>query len=114
MNIETVARLVAWIVLCAILALTYVPPAWRLVTGASQFTEHFAIFFLVGGCFALGYRRNPLVIASLAVGAIGILELIQLVVPGRHARVSDFVVNALGACGGIAVVWLFRRVRRRE
>src|SRR5437868_1639979 len=99
MNIETVARLVGWVVLCVIVVLSYVPPTLRLVTVASQFTEHFAIFFLAGGCFALGYRRNAVVIGSLAVAAVGIIELLQLVVPGRHARVSDFIVNALGACG---------------
>jgi len=30
----------------------------------------------------------------------GILELFQLLVPGRHARLSDFIVNVLGACAG--------------
>lgn len=109
MNIEVVARLLGWAALCAIVALTCVPPAWRLVTGAPHSAEHFAIFLLAGGLFALGYRRNPIVIGALAVAVIGALELIQLFVPGRHARAIDFVVNALGACGGIAAAWLFLR-----
>jgi VanZ family protein len=114
MNLEIFARLAGWAVLCAIVALTSVPPAWRLVTGASHFAEHFAIFFLAGGFFALGYRRNPVVIGIFAVAVVGILEVIQLFVPGRHARAIDFVVNALGVCVGIAAVWLFRRMMRRE
>jgi VanZ family protein len=109
MNNEIVARLLGWAVLCVVVALTCVPPAWRLVTGASHAAEHFAIFFLAGGFFALGYRRNPIVIGGLAVAVVGALELIQLFAPGRHARAIDFVVNVLGACGGIAAAWLFRR-----
>jgi VanZ family protein len=109
MNIEIVARLLGWAALCAIVALTCVPPSWRLVTGASHTAEHFAIFFLAGGFFAVGYQRNPIVIGALAVAVIGALELIQLFAPGRHARVIDFVVNALGASFGIAAAWLFLR-----
>ena len=34
---------------------------------------------------------------------IGVLELLQLWAPGRHARLEDFVVDALAACAGLAV-----------
>jgi len=34
---------------------------------------------------------------------IGILELLQLFVPGRHARLEDFVVDALAALVGFAI-----------
>jgi VanZ family protein len=112
MNMYVVARLLGWALLCAIVALTCVPPTWRFVTGASHTAEHFAIFFLAGAFIAGGYRRNPMVIGGLAVAVIGALELIQLFAPGRHARVIDFVVNALGACGGIAAAWLFVRARQ--
>jgi len=110
MNVETIARLLGWAALCVIIALTCVPPAWRPVIGTSHTAEHFAIFFLAGGIFAVGYQRNLIVIGGLAVAVIGALEWIQLFVPGRHARAIDFVVNALGACGGIAAAWLFLRV----
>ena len=109
MNFELLARLLSWVVFGAIVMLTVVPPAWRPVTGASQMAEHLAAFFLLGGFLALGYRRNLLAVAVLVVAGVGLLELCQLVVPGRHARASDFVFNAIGACVAIAAVWLWAR-----
>jgi len=106
MNFEQLIRLLSWIVLGAIVMLTVIPPAWRPVTGASQMAEHLAAFFLLGGFFALGYRRNLLAVALFVVAGVGLLELCQLFVPGRHARASDFVFNAIGACAAIAAVWL--------
>ena len=111
MNLELLVRLLSWIALCAIVMLTLVPPSWRPVTGASQAAEHLAAFFLLGGFFAFGYRRNLLAIGALVVAVIGILELCQLFVPGRHARASDFILNAVGACAGIAIAWLWARLR---
>lgn len=34
---------------------------------------------------------------------VGVLEIVQLLVPGRHARLEDFVVDALGALAGYAI-----------
>jgi len=38
---------------------------------------------------------------------IGVLELLQLWMPGRHARLADFVVDALAACVGLALIGAF-------
>jgi len=38
---------------------------------------------------------------------IGALELLQLLMPGRHARLEDFIVDAIAACAGIAVAAVF-------
>jgi VanZ family protein len=52
----------------------------------------------------------------IAVIMIGALELLQLWMPGRHARLEDFIVDALTACVGLAVAatldWLVRRTQR--
>jgi VanZ like protein len=114
MNFEQLVRLLSWVVLGAIVMLTVVPPAWRPVTGASQMAEHLAAFFLLGGFFALGYRRNLLAVALFVVAGVGLLELCQLFVPGRHARVSDFAFNAIGACAAIAAVWLVAKRSRPD
>ena len=113
-NLTTGARFLAWTVLSAIVVLTYVPPAWRVVTGASHAAEHFAVFLLAGGFFALGYRRKLAAVGILAVVFTALIELLQHFVPGRHARASDFAVNALAACTGIAAVWLFYRAKRHR
>jgi VanZ family protein len=36
----------------------------------------------------------------------GAIELIQLGIPGRHARVSDFVVDALSVSIGVGIAFM--------
>ena len=71
--------------------------------GIAHDLEHAAIFVAAGAAFAIAYRGRSL---SLIIGAIlysAVLELAQLLVPGRHARIEDFVVDAASACGVILV-----------
>ena len=37
------------------------------------------------------------------------IELAQLWAPGRHARLSDFIVNALGLAAGLGLAYLLAR-----
>ena len=104
-----IARFIAWSALATIIVLSFVPSSLRPDSAIPHALEHFAAFLLVGGAFALGYPRRHLAIAAAAVPVTAILELLQLLAPGRHARLSDFVFNALGACTGVAVVSLFGR-----
>jgi VanZ family protein len=104
-------RLVAWLTAAAVIALTFVPPWWRPVSGLPHAVEHVAIFFLLGGTFALGYRGHAWSIGLVAILFAAALEMLQMLIPGRHARLSDFVVNALGICAGIAAASLVERVR---
>src|SRR5437764_9910863 len=110
-RMASIARGTAWAALAAIVLLTFVPPALRPVSALPHALEHFAVFLLVGAAFALGYPRRQLAIAAAAVPVTAVLELLQLFAPGRHARLSDFVINALGACAGVAVVSLLARSR---
>jgi VanZ family protein len=52
----------------------------------------------------------------IAVVIVGIIEILQRWVPGRHATFEDFVVDALAACAGLMVAagldWAFQRSRR--
>jgi VanZ family protein len=90
----------AWLLAVAILVLSLVPPAYRPVTGVPRYVEHFAIFAAAGVCFAATYPTRPW---ALLIGLpifSGAVELAQMAVPGRHARLSDFLVGALAACIG--------------
>jgi VanZ family protein len=47
---------------------------------------------------------------------IGVIEILQLWAPGRHARFEDFAVDALAACVGLTITagvdWAIQRSRR--
>ncbi len=97
------ARTAAWSLVAIITVLSVVPPLLRPVTGTSQYWEHLAVFALTGLTFGLGYRGKPIYTTSGLVAFAAVVEIIQLWVPGRHARMSDFVIDALSASIGVLV-----------
>lgn len=102
-SVRKVARIAGWVLLIGITALSLVPPGLRPVTGMAHAIEHFAIFAITGFTFGLAYDRKPVGIMLVLVIFAGVIELAQLFVPGRHARLSDFIVDALAACVGAAL-----------
>jgi VanZ family protein len=100
------ARAVAWLFFVAVLVLTFVPPALRPMSGLPHDVEHLAIFFLLGGTFALGYRGHAWALGLMGIGGAATLEILQIFTPGRHARLRDFLVDLLGIGIGIAAATL--------
>ena len=109
MNRRKIIRVIAWVLLAAAILLTVVPAQYRPVTGAPSPVEHFVMFFLIGSAFALGYSRSDYWLCGAAIVLAGSLELLQLLLPTRHARLSDFVIDALAAVIGIALSRLIDR-----
>jgi VanZ family protein len=111
-----ILRIIAWLLTAAVTFATLGPPSYRPHSALGQDGEHALAFVLVGLAFGLAYPRRRPLIAGVAVILIGVLELLQLWMPGRHARLEDFVVDALAACAGIAVAamldWTMQRMRR--
>jgi VanZ family protein len=97
-------RIVAWTLATAITILSILPPDLRPDTGVPHYLEHFAIYWATGLAFGLGYERKQGLLAVLLVIFSGTVELAQLFVPGRHARLSDFVVDAIAVCVGLLSV----------
>jgi len=90
-----------------------VPPTHRPVTAVGHGLEHIGIFLLLGLAFGLGYpRRLRAVLAGLVVYCLTV-EAIQLAVPGRHARLSDLLINAASALIGVAIAAVLIRVSVR-
>jgi len=85
----------------AIIVLSVVPAADRPITGTGQWTEHFTAFALVAGVFAIGYNFSLARLLTYSFLFCGGIELLQVPLPTRHARVSDFVVDVVGSCFGI-------------
>jgi VanZ family protein len=97
----------------AIVVLSVVPASDRPTTGIPHNMEHLAIYLATGFVIAIGYRdRLPVVTAGLVLFC-GLIEFMQLWVPGRHARLSDFLVDVVGTWIGVAALvaakWILPR-----
>jgi VanZ family protein len=103
-------RIVAWCLAVAILMLSLVPPDLRPETGVPHAAEHFTIYAVTGTAFGLGYAQREAFLAATLIIFAGIVELAQLLVPGRHARLSDFIIDALAMGLGVAAASLSRRL----
>jgi hypothetical protein len=107
------ARITGWSLAAAIVVLSVVPPTLRPETALPHNVEHFGIFCATGIAFGLGYYRKYLVLLPLLMTFAAGVELLQLTVPGRHARLIDFTVDALAVCVGVMMPLLARRMSAR-
>jgi VanZ family protein len=114
----TILRLLAWLAAAAVTFATLGPPRFRPHSDLGQNGEHAFAFIVVGLLFGLAYTRNRLLTSVIAVFMIGVLEILQIWAPGRHARFEDFAVDALAACVGLAATacldWALQRSRRSD
>jgi VanZ family protein len=108
-------RIFAWLLAAAVTFATLGPASYRPHSHLGQDGEHALAFILIGLVFGLAYPWNRPRTAMIAVVMIGVVELLQLWAPGRHARLEDFIVDALTACVGLAVAagldWAMQRMR---
>jgi VanZ family protein len=108
-------RIFAWLLAAAVTFATLGPPRFRPHSNLGQDGEHSFAFVLIGLAFGLAYTRHRLLTSAIAIVMIGVIEILQLWAPGRHARLEDFVVDALAACVGFAVAaglnWAMQRLR---
>ncbi len=111
-----ILRLFAWLLAAAVTFATVGPPRFRPHSDLGHDSEHAVAFILIGLAFGLAYARNRLLTSVIAVVMIGLIELLQVWVPGRHATFEDFAVDALAACVGLAIAtgldWAVQRLRQ--
>jgi VanZ family protein len=112
----TILRIFAWLLAAAVTFATLGPARLRPHSDLGQDGEHGLAFVLVGLAFGFAYTRHRPLTSAISVLMIGVIEVLQLWVPGRHARFEDFAVDALAACAGFAVAagldWAIQRSRR--
>ena len=112
MKMRLPIRIFAWACLAAILALSLVAPSLRPVLLPHNI-EHAAIFALAGLAVGLGYphhaARNMVALAIFSA----VVELAQFYAPGRHPRVSDFVIDAFCASAGVVLAAVLARLLPR-
>ena len=79
------------------------PPTFRPITIFPHSIEHLGIFLPVGLAFGIsGPTRFLFWLVALNLYVLAV-ELLQLWVPGRHARVSDFIVDAVALNLGLGI-----------
>src|SRR5258708_1867133 len=110
---QSAGRVVAWSVLAAIIVLSLVPPSARPTTFVPHKIEHAGIFFADGIAFGITYLGHKWLLSVGAVIFCAGIELAQLMIPGRHARMSDFFVDAIAVCIGIFTRPTLLRIVRR-
>ena len=91
----------AWFTLVAIIVLSLIPPGARPTTFLPHKIEHASIFLLDGVAFGIAYCDYTWLSSIVAMMFCADIELAQLAIPGRHARLSDFLVDAIAICIGI-------------
>jgi VanZ family protein len=103
---DQIFRLAAWAAIALLTVLSLVPGHVRPHVFASGHFEHFIAYFLTSSAFVLAYRgwAKAVLIAFCLSGYSGILEIIQLSIPGRHGQLSDFLISSTGACTGTALL----------
>ena len=108
-------KALAWLLAAAVTFATLGPPGLRPHSDLGQHGEHALAFVLIGLAFGLAYPQRRLLTGMIAIALIGLIEVLQFWSPGRHARMSDFVVDALAAAAGLAlaacIAWISGRSR---
>jgi VanZ family protein len=103
-------RILAWILVLGIVVASVVPASDRPQTGVEHNYEHLLVFGLAGFVFALAHPWRPMAVLSSGIAFAVLVELAQLPLPTRHARIEDFLVDAFGATLGIALACLGRKL----
>ena len=67
------------------------------------FIERFGAYGLLGFLFCLAYPCRLTLVCGLVLGSAVVLELLQIVIPGRDARVIDALEKLVGGAAGIVI-----------
>src|SRR5262245_29440094 len=109
-SIRLVSRIAGWLLLAAIVFFSLSPAYYRPITPLGHTREHVLIHVFLGLAFGIGYAKRWWLMALALVALTGAIELAQLFVPGRHARLRDFLIDAGAVCLGTALAWMGRVV----
>jgi VanZ family protein len=108
--LQKMLRAASWVIILGLVIVTVVPANERPVTGLQHDIEHFVAFGLAGLTFGLAYTQSVRVnLLSVFVFTLA-LELSQILLATRHARLRDFMVDAAAACLGIVIAHLRRKL----
>lgn len=111
--------MITWLVLALLwLAISFLAlqpqPQAAPSSGWDKF-DHLAAFAALGfvACWARRGRGPAAVLIVLCVYG-GVIEWLQMSIPGRSAEWGDWAADLLGASLGAAIFWLAQRWRQRR
>lgn len=71
------------------------------------FVERFGAYALLGSLFCLAYPRRIALVCLLVLGSAVLLEVFQLYIPDRDARIVDALEKLAGGVAGISAARAF-------
>lgn len=97
------ARIFGWFATIGIVVLSLIPGEYRPQSGAPGEFEHFLAYMLAAGLLGLGYpeRTGRVRLCCFLICLSGLLEVVQLWVPGRSGALIGFAASTLGATLGM-------------
>jgi VanZ family protein len=101
----------AWLLVGTIVVLSLSPPSVRPTTGAAHDLEHLLIFLATGTAFGFGYPRRLGLLTVVLPTFAAAIEVAQNCVPGRHARMSDLLVDAAALWLGVGLSYAFLKLK---
>ena len=110
-HMQKIFQAAAWLLAATIVVLSLGPPSVRPVTGATHDLEHLLIFLATGMAFGFGYPRRVWLLTIALPTFAAAIEVAQNWVPGRHARTSDFLVDAAASCLGVGLSYASLKLR---
>lgn len=105
-------RVAAWCVGGLMGLISLVPPAFRPDTGLEHHAEHFVALFVLGWIFGVAYWPHCLKVVLAGLCVAGLVEGAQMLVPGRHGNLEDFIWNGAGFSVGVTMAWVAARLWR--
>jgi len=84
-------------------------------TGVPGYIEHIAAYLITATLLTFGYSSScSLLIIVVALSALsGLMEIMQMFIPGRHPGFDDFAVSSVGAVIGTALTGFYLQYFRR-
>jgi VanZ family protein len=107
-------QLLSWLAVLGLAILSLVPRTWRPVTDVPHSVEHVLAFALAGLVFGLAYRGRPWLQLGALIVLTAAIEAAQLLIPGRHGTLRDFLLNSFGVCVGFGVARVVGRLGFRR
>jgi hypothetical protein len=102
-DLRWLCRLAGWACAAAIIVLSLVPGEVRPQSGVwSGQVEHLLAYSIAAALLAIGYPGRSHLVCALMIGLAGVLETLQLWIPGRNAELYGFVASAAGVALGSA------------